>query len=149
VHLAHRIRLAPDEERMAISSMDAAGTSVHLEHVLGPLPAAVAALQRADGQAGEQAAPPPAGAGPAHAREGGWGLFEDRGRLLMYQAFLPCTVAVQIVLEGADGPRSSSGARVVGRACVASAAASIAAATGARLPAATLMATCNACVLCV
>jgi len=139
VHLAHRVRLAPGEERMAISSIDEAGTSVHLEHVLSPLPALEAAaevLRHATGQAGEQAAPLPTEAGPAHARGGGWGLFEDRGRLLMYQAFLPCTVAVQIILEDADGPRSGSSARVVGGACVADAAASIAAATGARLPSA-------------
>ncbi len=122
-----------------ISSIDEAGTSVHLEHILSPLPALEAAaevLRYATGQAGEQAAPLPTEAGPAHARGGGWGLFEDRGRLLMYQAFLPCTVAVQIVLEDADGPRSGSSARVVGGACVAGAAASIAAATGARLPSA-------------
>ncbi len=130
LYLAHWVAFAFPTERMAISSIDEAGGAVRLEHILSPLPAAVAEAQYARGQQRTEAERRAAAADPASVREKNWGFAADRERLLVFHALLPCTVVLAFDLGRAGALHAGAGARVESRACFSGAAAATALATG-------------------
>lgn len=129
LYLAHWVAFAFPTERMAISSVDEAGGAVRLEHLLSPLPPAVAEAQYTRGQRRTEAERRAAAADPASVREKNWGFAADAERLLVFHALLPCTVVLAFDLR-AGALQAGASARVESRACFSGAAAATALATG-------------------